>query len=65
MKIINIGGIEMELTTDRQRRIVEAVNDTQRQIDREMGYSEEFRKYDNIARWKQHVANLQNMLKGA
>jgi hypothetical protein len=62
MKTINIGGMEMELTAERQRRIVDAIDETQRQIDREMGYSEEFRKTDNITRWQQHIVNLQNML---
>lgn len=62
MKTLNIGGIEMELTTERQRRIVEAIAETQRQIDREMGYSERFRKHENIARWQAHIAKLQGML---
>lgn len=65
MKIINIGGIDMELTTEKQRRIVQAIAETQRQIDREMGYSEAFRKYDNIAGWQQHIAKLQHMIAGA
>lgn len=65
MKIINIGGMEMELTTERQKRIVQAIAETQRQIDREMRYSEEFRKHDYIDGWKQHIANLQDMLEGA
>ena len=66
MKIINIGGIEMELTSEKQRRIVQAIAETQRQIDREMtNYSAEFRKHDNIAQWTQHIAKLQDMLKGA
>ena len=65
MKIINIGGIEMELTIEKQRRIVQAIAETQRQIDREMGYSKEFRKHDHITGWQQHIAKLQDMLKGA
>ena len=65
MKIINIGGIEMELTETKKQRIVSAIAETQRQIDREMAYGKEFRKDDNIAGWKQHIANLQNMLEGA
>lgn len=62
MKTITIGSTQMELTPERRRRIVDAINDTQRQIDREMGYSEDLRKHGMIDGWKQHIANLQAMI---
>ncbi len=66
MKTMNIGGIEMEITPERKRRINQSIAETQRQIDREMTtYSEQFRKHDMIAGWQQHIVNLQNMLEGA
>jgi Ni,Fe-hydrogenase III large subunit len=66
MKTMNIGGIEMEITPERQRRIVAAIADTQAEIDREMTqYSEQFRNQAKIAQCWQHIAKLQNMLKGA
>ncbi len=62
MKTVNIGGMEMELTPERIRRIEQAIAETQRLIDREMTYSEEFRKLDRIATWQAHIAKLQDML---
>lgn len=61
-KHITIGGMKMQLTPERKRRIAEAIADTQRQIDREMGYSEDMRKQDLIDGWKRHIGNLQGML---
>jgi hypothetical protein len=63
MKIIVISGIEYELTDEKKRRINEAISETKRQIDREMAYSEEFRKHDEINRWQLHIEKLQDYLK--
>lgn len=65
MKTINCYGLELELTAEHQRRIVQAIAETQRQIDREMRYSEEFRMHDRIDGWQAHIAKLQDMLRGA
>lgn len=62
MNTITIGNMEIELTEERRRRICEAIAETQHQISREMKYSEEFRKHDNIKQWQQHIAKLEAML---
>lgn len=60
-KTIEINGIQYELTEEKIRRINEAIAETKRQIDREMKYSEEFRKHENIARWQAHIKKLEAM----
>lgn len=62
MKTIKIGNMELELTEERIKRIKEAIAETKRQIDREMAYSEEFRKHENIARWEAHIEYLKDLL---
>ena len=61
MKTIEISGIKYELTEEKIRRINEAIAETKRQIDREMAYSEEFRKHEEITRWQAHIAKLEAM----
>jgi ribosomal protein S13 len=60
-KVIEINGMKYELTEDKIRRINEAIAETQVHIDREMKYSEDFRKHENIARWQAHIAKLEAM----
>lgn len=62
MKTINIDGVEIELTTERQLRIIDAIAETQRLIDREMRYRADLRKTENIHQWQRHIMNLQAML---
>lgn len=52
------------LSADRINRILDSIKETQRQIDREMGYMEIHRNMVAIARWNAHIVKLQNMLKG-
>lgn len=61
MKTIVISGIKFELTEEKIRRINEAIAETKRQIDREMAYSEDLRKTENITRWQAHIKKLEEM----
>lgn len=60
-KTIEISGIKYELTEEKIRRINEAIAETKRQIDREMAYSEDLRKTENIIRWQAHIKKLEAM----
>ena len=60
-KTIVISGIKYELTEDKIRRINEAIAETKRLINREMAYSEKFRKHEEITRWQAHIAKLEAM----
>ena len=62
MKTIEISGIKYDLTEEKILRIKSAIAETKRQIDREMAYSEEFRKTEEIARWQAHIKKLEGML---
>ena len=62
VKIIRIGDMEIELTSERQRRVADALVETQRQIDREMKYNQDVRNHSEIARWAAHIVTLENML---
>lgn len=63
MKTIVIGNMTLELTPERIRRIQSAITETQRLIDREMKYSEEFRNQKRIDGWKAHIEKLESYLK--
>jgi hypothetical protein len=63
MKSITIGNLVLEITDERKARIVDAIKETQRQIDREMTrYSDEHRNHEAIARWNNHIARLTAMI---
>lgn len=49
-------------TAEQQKRIVQAIAETQYQIDREMKYLPHNRKMDNIERWQKHIEKLNAML---
>ena len=61
-KAIKINEMEYEITEEKVRRINEAIAETKRQIDREMAYSPEFRKTEEITRWQAHIEKLQGWL---
>lgn len=52
----------IELTAEYRSRTIAAIAETQRNIDREMRYSPEFRKNDQIEWCKNHIANLRAAL---
>ena len=52
----------MELTPARTRRILEAKAETQRKLDKELGYSEDLQHAEIIAEYRQHIAHLEGML---
>lgn len=62
MKTITICGKEYELTSERTRRIVDAMIETQRKMDKEMAYSEDLRNHSTIAFYRTHIAKLEAML---
>lgn len=64
MKTITINKLVLEVTPEVQRRIISAINETQRNIDREMQYSEDLRDTVELSRLSAHVAYLQKMLEG-
>ena len=49
-------------TAEQKKRIIQAIAETQYQIDREMKYQPQFRKTDNIERWQKHIEKLNAML---
>ena len=63
MKTININGIEMKLTNERTRRIVEAMIEAQGKLDKELAYSEDLQKKDMIEFYHNHIAKLEGFLK--
>ncbi len=46
------------LTQDLNRRIIEALDETNRLMAKEMRYSPEFRKMDQIAFYERHIVKL-------
>ena len=62
MKTIQVYNMNLELTQERTRRIEEAIKETQHQIDREMKYSPDLRKNENIDRWQKHIEKLNSWL---
>ena len=62
MKTVNVGGMELELTPERTRRIVGAMIETQDKLDKEMAYSEDLRHQDRIEFYRAHIAKLEGML---
>lgn len=46
-------------TADQLRRAEVALAETHKQISREMGYSEDLRKSDLVAKWQEHVKNIE------
>lgn len=50
------------MSQEQTRRVVEAIAETQRQIDREMGYMPCHRQLDRIASYEQHITKLNAML---
>ena len=62
MKTIEISGIKYEMTEEKINRVKSAIAETKRQIDREMNYSPEFRKTEEISKWQSHIKKLEAML---
>ena len=62
MAIIEIGGMMMELTSERQRRIAEALAETRRHLDRELAYSPDLRDNELIKFYRNHVTKLMGWL---
>jgi hypothetical protein len=62
MKTITICGKEYELTSERTSRIVDAMIETQRKMDKEMAYPEDLRSYSTIVFYRTHIAKLEAML---
>jgi hypothetical protein len=54
--------MKIAITPARKASIKRSMIDTQRQIDREMGYSEQFRNQKFIDTYTDHLAKLQHML---
>lgn len=61
-KYIVCQGVKMELTDERRKRIIEAQNETQRKLDRELSYSDDLQHKDMIAFYRDHIARLASML---
>lgn len=51
-----------KLTTEYRKRIIDAIAQTQKQIDRELKYQEQFQDKAFIAVCQKHMANLQQYL---
>ncbi len=50
------------LTTEQRRRIIQAMQETQTLLAREMTYSPDLRKIDQVDFYNRHIANLTAML---
>ena len=62
MPTVTVYGMQLELTDERKRRIVEAMIETQDKLDKELSYSEDLQKADRIAFYRQHIDKLIAML---
>jgi aspartate/glutamate racemase len=62
MKTITIGGMTLELTATRKRRIIEAMQETQTKLDKELRYSEDLQHKDIVDFYRSHIAKLTAML---
>lgn len=63
MKTIKLsGGMELELTDERKRRIVQALIETQDKLDKELAYSKDLQKADTVAFYRSHIDKLTRML---
>lgn len=62
MKTININGIEMKLTNERTRRIVESIIEAQGKLNKELAYSEDLQKKNMIEFYRNHIAKLEGLL---
>jgi hypothetical protein len=61
-KKITVSGMTIELTSERRRRIVEAMIETQGKLDKELAYSEDLQHKDEIKFYRNHIAKLIKML---
>lgn len=52
----------LQLTPERRRRVENALSEVNRKVEREMGYSEDLRNHDEVARLNEHAARLQGYL---
>ncbi len=62
MKTIKVGNQQLELTEERTSRIVDAMSETQSKLDKELAYSEDLQNKDEIERYRNHIAYLEDML---
>ena len=62
MKTITLYGIEYDLTPERIRRIVSALNETQDKLAKERRHPEDLQHKDMIAFYNGHIAKLLAML---
>ena len=52
----------MKLTNDQRRRVYEAIDETEKHLNRELSYSEQFQKKDMVNFYRNHLEKLNNML---
>lgn len=62
MNTIKCGNLELEITEERKSRIEQAIKETRHQINREMKYSEDLRKHEDINRWESHIEYLASLI---
>jgi hypothetical protein len=63
MKTVTLGNLKLELTPERIKRIQQGMNETQRKLDRELGYSADLQNAEIIESYRQHIAKLKSILK--
>lgn len=62
MKTVNCNGVEIELTEDRRRRIIQSMIETQDKLYKELNYSEDLQHKGMIEFYRNHIAKLAGML---
>ena len=58
MKTITVGNQEYELTDEKKRRIFSAIEETERLLNKELSYSEDLQKSEQIEFYRSHITKL-------
>lgn len=62
MKTYELNGMTFELTPARTRQTVDAINETQRLLNKELSYREDLQKQDMVDFYRNHIAKLQDII---
>ena len=63
MKTLQIGNTKIEMTEERKNRVREALAETERKLNKELGYSEDLQHKDTVNFYNGHIARLNEMLR--
>ncbi|MFA4972591.1 MAG: hypothetical protein WC683_08240 [bacterium] len=55
--------METKLTSEQRRRVEQAIDECQRKMEKELGYSEDLQDKDMLDFYRGHIAKLMGMLK--